>query len=514
MKKSFTAGTMIIICAGLVIKVIGFATRVFISNTVGAKGLGLYQLFYPFYSLVVLTMTSGITVAQSRLISEAVAKEQQGEIKKITEGSFLLTFLFSSMVGIILFIFSNGIALYIFGDERLILTIKVFSVFIPLISLGGVLKGYFYGLGSISPTAISSIVEQVVRIMVVLAFASIGLRHGLAYACMILVVALIAGEILNFIYLFISYRIQKTKIVGNDRENQKKYSIKMIKRIGKITLPVSVNRFAMSALTSLEMILIKNALLHSGSDYAYSLEEFGRLSGMVMPMILFPMVFTNAIATTLVPAIAESQALNDFKKRNTRISKALLFSIGSGIVFTSLFLAFPNEIGWGVYRSMRSGEMIYLMAFACTFIYLQQTLIGILNGLEKQGVLLGNTIAGFVIRIGSIFLLIPVFGMEGYIYGYILGSMLMSTLSFVYLKKQIRLNLSFGKWFFRPAIIGGMLLFFSESIMNFCKFLFGESRISMFVGCALLVGLGYVLLVLFKVIELGGLKLNTIYRKN
>jgi stage V sporulation protein B len=510
LKKSFTAGTMIIICAGLVIKVIGFVARVFISNTVGAKGLGLYQLFYPFYSLVVLTMTSGITVAQSRLVSEAVAKDRQLEIKKITDGSFFMTLLISTVVGVGLFIFAQGIALHIFGDERLILSIKVFSVSIPLISLGGVYKGYFYGLGNISPTAISSIVEQVVRISVVLGFARLGLRYGLAYACMILVIALIAGEIFNVIYLWSTFKMKDSKAMESDRDTRGKYSFNHLKRIFRISFPVSVNRFAMSALTSIEMILIKNALLHSGSDYAYSLEEFGRLSGMVMPMILFPMVFTNAIATTLVPAIAEAQALNDLQKRNARISKALLFSIGSGVVFTSLFLAYPAEIGWGVYRSMRSGEMIYLMAFACTFVYVQQTLIGILNGLEKQGVLFGNTLAGFVIRIGSIFLLTPVFGMEGYIYGYILGSMVMSILSFVYLKKEIRLTLRFGKWFFRPLIIGGILLFFADSMMNVCKLIVGENRVSMFLGCASLVGLGYGLLILFRIIELGGLQIKKV----
>lgn len=498
MKKSFTVSTIIIIVAGLIIKIIGFLTRVFISNTVGAKGLGLYQLFYPFYSLVVLTLTSGITVSQSRLISEQVAKKKTHGIKLITNSSFLISFFSASLVGILLFLLSENIAINIFGDQRLILSLKVFSLFIPLISLGGVLKGYFYGIGNITPTAVSSILEQVIRITVVLAFASYALQFGLAYACLVLAIALIAGEIFNLLLLFIYY-VKETKTISPPKT--KLFNFKKMKNIINISIPVSANRFVMSALTSIEVILIKNALLQSGNDYIQSLEEFGRLTGMVMPMILFPMVFTNAISTTLVPAISESQTLGDTKKRNNRISKALLFSIVSGVIFTAVFLSYPSEIGWGVYRSVRSGELIYTMSICCIFVYLQQTLIGILNGLEKQSILLCNTLAGVAVRIGGIFILVPIYGIEGYIYGYIASSILVSLLSFFYLKKTISLIISFSKWILKPLILGGILLLFSSIFINITKLVFSDPRLIVFVICGMLVSLGYFLMFFFKILE-------------
>ena len=443
LKKSLTAGTLIIICAGLIIKSIGFATRLIVSNTIGAEGLGLYQLFFPFYSLVILTITSGVTIAETSLISAEYTIKRYQNVKKITTVSFCLTVVISLVLGVIIYFIADIISINIFKDDRLILSIKYFAPFIPLISIAAVLRGYFYGVGNLGPTGIAGIVEQMARITVILGGATFALQFGLEYACLILVLGLVAGEFANLLVLFMHYVFKREKETNIGKTIG---TVQIFKEIIKIGAPASLNRLFMSLLGAGEMILIKNALINYGIEYNYSLEEFGRLTGMAMPLLFFPMVLTNAMATTMVPAISEAVALKDIKKCRMRISKALLFSIVSGMVFTAVFLSYPNDIGRAVYKSERVGDMIYLLAFSCAFIYLQQTLTGILNGLARQGVLLINTFLGFVIRYGAIFLLIPVLGIKGYIYGFILGSIIVCVFNFSFLSKSHGVRIILGKW--------------------------------------------------------------------
>lgn len=499
MKQSLTAGTLMILCAGLIIKTIGFMTRLFISNTVGAEGMGLYQLFFPFYSLVILTLTSGISIAQTAMISRESTKQEWQNVRKITAVSMILSLGISFIVAVGIYGGASNIGMYLFKDERLTLSLKLFAPFIPIIALGAVIRAYFYGTSRLGSTGISGIVEQIVRIMVIVGLASSAINFGLEYACLILVLGLVAGETANMAVLTGVYLFRRDpKNTGANTMPR----AKMLREILHVTLPVSINRFLTSALGAMEVIWIKNALIHTGFEYNYSLEEFGRLTGMVMPLIYFPMVFSNAIATSMVPAIAQALAVEDLRRCRHRISKALLFSVVSGVVFTSVFLAYATQIGRLLYHSERCGEMIFGMAFACTFLYLQQTLTGILNGLSKQGVLLGNTLVGFILRFGSIVFLIPVWGMQGYIVGFVLSSAVICFFNLAFLKKALGMTFEVGRWMFRPMLIGGGLLFSAETVEKGMQWLLGNQTLGIAGAIAMLVGGGYFFMFLWRVLDI------------
>lgn len=513
MKSSYRFSTMIIVLSGLFVKAVGFVARIFISNIVGPSGLGLYQLFLPFYSMVILTLTSGISVAQSKLLSETMTRGKYHEIETVNQASFLASLSMSALAAVLIYLYAHPIGKHFFGDERLILSIQVFSFAIPVIALGGFVKGYFYGTGNVTPTAVGSILEQMVRIGFVFLFARYALSYGLGMACLVLVLGMILGEVGNSIFLFKVFSNGLNKSRKRKKQNRlfkgmftrSEQRKRMMHVVFKMSLPVTLNRFITSLLTLVELILIKNALMRYGTDQAFSFEEFGRLSGMVMPLILFPMVFTNAISTTLVPAIAESQAKSDRTRMNERISKALLFSIASGVIFTALFMAYPKEIGWTLYTSYRSGEMISVMSIVCIFLYVQSTLSGILNGLEKQGSLLELTLLGVIIRLAAIFFLVPRWGIDGYMFGFIFSSALVCVLTFVFLQKKIVLSLQFGKWFVRPTVVFLVLLLFSNIIQAFSNKIWENEKIATVFACMVLVSLGYLLLFLFRILNIDDL---------
>jgi len=97
-------------------------------------------------------------------------------------------------------------------------------------------------------------------------------------------------------------------------------------------------------------------------------------------------------------------------------------TLGSYYDAKAIFMLFPDTIGDLIYRKENIGHILYLLSFTGIFIYLQQTLLGIMNGLGKQGILLRNSIVGYVIRILFVIYFVPSYGIAGYIAGMVVSS--------------------------------------------------------------------------------------------
>jgi stage V sporulation protein B len=305
------------------------------------------------------------------------------------------------------------------------------------------------------------------------------------------------------------------------REAQEKYgddafTAKMgaegIKELLKAAVPVSANRLVMSALAAAEFIMIPVMLASGGLDEKSSMEVFGRLTGMALPLIMFPSIVTNSIATTLVPAISESVALKKYKALNYQISKSIQITFIVGIIFSSIFFCFPNEIGALLYRREKIGDLLFMLSFSCVFIYLQQTLTGVLNGLGKQGVLLRNTIIGSVLRIAVVCVLIPVFGIRIYILGLSVSLILTECLNLMTINRITGLVFDLRGWILKPGLVGVITVLSARYVYHFLKlFRFGTAvttflavGVNMLISVSLMVITGVISLVEIK--SLAGLK--------
>jgi stage V sporulation protein B len=187
-----------------------------------------------------------------------------------------------------------------------------------------------------------------------------------------------------------------------------------MRKVLGIAIPVSANRFVTNLMGTIETVMIPGRLQAGGLSVRDSMAAFGRFSGMSMPLISFPAILTSALSTTLVPAIAEAVARGDLRRVNHRIDKSIRYTMAIGILFSAFFLAFPHTIGELAYRGENVGGSLQMLAFCCIFMYLSQTLHGILNGLGRQNILFRNSLAGYAIRILTVWFLVPLRGMEAY----------------------------------------------------------------------------------------------------
>jgi stage V sporulation protein B len=188
---------------------------------------------------------------------------------------------------------------------------------------------------------------------------------------------------------------------------------------------------------------------------------------MALPLIFFPSLVTSSLSTTLVPAISEAVSLKNFRSVNYRISKSIQITFVLGFIFTAVFLSFPDQIGSLIYRKERIGDLLYLLSFTCVLAYLSQILTGVMNGLGKQGVSLGNSIIGSIIRIGFVYFAVPRYGISSYVLGFVISFALMCLLNLVTVVNTTGLAIDFREWILKPGGVCIVMLFSSKYIYHF-----------------------------------------------
>lgn len=480
--KSFVGSAIILIIAGFIARLIGFVYRIYLSNLIGAEGMGLYQLVVPVYTAIVLTVTSGISIAVSKMVAEQKARSNDTNPGRITACALLLVTAAGTLVSLIIFFNTGLISTKLLGDSRTYMALILIAPCIPAVVAASALKGYFYGMQQVMPTALSQVAEQAVKIAFILVIGAIS-GKGAEYACAIATLSAALGEIANLIVLAIVYAVKRK--ARNFRKGQKHLSIlekRYLKKAGKImrkreilssilkiSVPVSVNRLTISVLSAAEFIMIPAMLVSGGLDYKSSMEVYGRLAGMALPLIMFPSIVTSSLATTLVPAISESISLKNHKAVNYRISKSIQTTVILGMIFTAILISYPDEIGSLVYRRERIGDLLYMLSFSCVFIYLHQTLTGVMNGLGKQSALLRDTVIGSILRIAFLYFLVPVYGIRSYVTGLTISYILTSILNLIEINKITGLLIDLREWLIKPGLIAASMVFLGKYIFYFFK---------------------------------------------
>jgi stage V sporulation protein B len=502
-KKSFISGALILMLSGLVVRIMGFVYRIYLSNLIGAEGMGLFQLIFPLYSLVILTLTAGISISVSKMVAEELAKNHYANLRRIMVCGLQIVMGASVVVSLFCYVYVDFIANSILKDWRTYFSLVLLIPCIPIIAAASALKGYFYGIQEMVPTAISQIVEQAVKIGLVMLTAGWFLNVGLEYACGIAAFGIAAGEMANLAVLYLAYCIRKKKADRNLTKNGLLRKRVIYKDIIWSAIPISFNRFVISSLGAIETILIPARLMAGGMNHEQGIAEFGKLAGMAMPLIFFPTVITSALATALVPAISEAMSIKNFKTANYRISKSMQMAFALGIAFTVIFVCYPNQIGDAIYKKDKVGSMLYLLSFTCIFLYLQQILIGILNGLGKQMASLCSSLTGSVIRIGFVYFCVPLAGVKGYVWGIIMSSVIVCVWNICIIKKETSLQMNFQNWILKPIVVGVIMVACSKYIYSFFTVFHAGGVLTIFLTLTVNIAMMVELMVIVGVIDKG-----------
>lgn len=431
-KQSIIKGTLILTIGGLISRILGFINRIYLSNLIGAEGMGLYQLVFPIYMICYTICCSGLFTAISRLTAEENAKGSKANVKKMLIVATSISMTLALALTALLFIFSKFVSIYMIHEPRIENCLRIIALSIPFTALASSIKGYFYGINKPTLPAVSQIVEQIVRITFIFLMSATFLNKGLSYACTIAVIGMVLGEISSCLLVSVFYHNNAKKVLLKKASCTYRY---FYKKIRNIALPLTTNRLVTTALSSFETILIPSQLRAFGYTHSYAMSIFGTLTGMALPLIFFPTVVTTSASLVLLPAVSEAHAKKQKTTIKTIVSKTIKFSLLIGIVFAFFFFAFGNNVGTIVYGESYVGTLLVSLSLLCPFLYLQTTLGSLLNGIDKHMITFRNSIIGLAMRIAFIYLFVPTYGIQGYLIGLIVSLVVVGVLDIYYLVK-------------------------------------------------------------------------------
>lgn len=414
-KHTILKGAFILTLTGFATRFMGFFYRIFLSHTFGEEGVGLYQLVFPVYALCFSLTCAGIETALSRCVARKTAAGQRRASLDLLYTGLLLTLAASCCATLFLQNFAGWIADAFLREPRCSHLLVILSYAFPFAAIHSCIVGYYLGLKSTRIPASSQLIEQTVRILSVYLLYQLGLQNGVSFGISVAVAGLAAGELASSAFCM------KAILKETPREKRKlprffplfQYARELL----TFSLPLTANRVLLNILQSVEAISIPLRLQLYGMSTKEALSTYGVLTGMALPCVLFPSAITNSLSTMLLPTVAEIQAADNRRALSGIIKKSVYACVFMGSLCCVTLLCFGKWLGNLLFGSTLAGDFILTLSWICPFLYANNTLISILNGIGKTTLSFLINASSLILRIGSVFLLIPVFGIQGYLWG-------------------------------------------------------------------------------------------------
>lgn len=417
------AGTMLLTLAGVLSRVIGFFYRIFLSQKIGAEGMGIYQLTVPIYVLTISLTSSAIQTAISRFVAQAAVASRPGSRTSggCNESCYLgagliLSLSLSFICTYLLYQFAEPVAVHFLEEPRCASLLQVIALSIPFGAVHSCINGYFYGLKKTFVPAASQLLEQAVRVASVWLFFEISMEKYHAISLNLVVWGLVAGEAAAMLFSMSFVRLKKSR--GSKWQ--------AVQQIFFLSLPLTANRVMVNLLQSMEAVMLPGQLKLYGYSSSEALSVYGILTGMALPMVLFPSVLTNSVSVMLLPLIAEAQEKQERRYIINAVRKTCFYSLLLGFLCTAFFLICGKWIGSVLFSNELAGTFIVILGWICPFLYLSTTLHSILNGLGKTTSTFFLNILGLSIRIAFVLFIIPLAGIKGYLWGTLLSQICMA----------------------------------------------------------------------------------------
>lgn len=411
-KQSFIHGTIILLVAGIINRILGFVPRMTLPRVIGAEGVGLYQMGYPMLNILITIITGGLPLAIAKLVSEAESAGDEQAIRRILRVSLVFVILTGVSFSAIGFWAAPLMGKYLLTDSRVIPTIMAMSPVITIVGVSSVFRGYYQGRQNMIPTATSQIMETIVRIFGMLVLSAMLLPYGIEWAAAGAMLGVCIGELSGLTVLLLQYRSyrsvngRKEPLLGRSRSRQVAGAhVSTFRRLMRISIPVTASRIVGSGSYFLESIITVHSLAAAGVATALATSQYGALQGMIIPIVLLPGVLTYSLSVSLVPSLSEAAQRNDIKTIHKRLHQSMRLALVAGAPFAVIMYLLADPLTAYLYADDSVGSLLKIMAPAALFLYFQSPLQAALQALDHPGQALLNSFVGACVKLSLIVLL-------------------------------------------------------------------------------------------------------------
>ncbi len=458
-KNQILKGTTALTIAALIMKILSAFYRIPYQNITGDVGFYVYQQVYPFYAVVIAMSTYGYPVVISKLIAE---REDDSAIFKILRTSFLFVGLLSIILSASLYFGANNLA-NIMGDIHvapLLRTISIAFLFLPYLT---VIRGYYQGLQNMMPTAISQVVEQSVRVMLILFLAQflVGAGHSMYEVGMGAIVASTVGSFVALIFLM--------GRMGKDI-SIRKFWVKSSISTKKIIRTLFISGFFI-CVTSMMLVLIpfvdSFSLLSLLVGNGVELESAKALKGVYdrgQPLIQLGTVVATSFSLALVPLLSEAKKHGE--DIGGKISVVLRVALFVGTGATLGLLCLMNPINQMLFTTTSGTIELMILSVSIIGSSLAMTLAAILQGIGKESKPVIALCVGVCIKWLLNSLLVPHYSLKGAAVATVFAYFVISVLQWWEIRKlSSERSISFRSLILASVVMISILFIYMEITM-------------------------------------------------
>lgn len=437
-RNSIIYGTFILTAVSFLCRAIGFFYRIYISQTFGEEGMGIFQLTAPVMSVAYSLCCAGFQTAISRYVA-ARTDDSRTCVKFLITG-LSITGMLSVFFSLLIYECSNFLATNIILEPRTAPLLRLLALSFPFSSVHCCLNGYYYGKKKAGIPALLQLTEQITRVGGVYLLCQFYFKKQtlppLAVSAAGTAIAEFGSAILSLCFILPYFTNNQSKLAKSVFQKARTQSYrKTASLLLTMAVPLSISRIIVNLLQSVENIYIPEMLRLYGYTTEESLALFGVLTGMALTVILLPCSFVNSMAVLLLPKISEAQSRNRNKEISLVIKRCIIFCCILGSICTAVFFFGGRLAGNLLFHSKTAGEYIVSLSFICPFLYITASLGSVLHGLGKTYTTLFINIGTLLIRIASVFFLVSRIGIPGYILGLLAGQCFSSICCIISLRK-------------------------------------------------------------------------------
>lgn len=456
--KSLFKTVALITFFSVITRVVGFLFRIYLSRTVGAEALGMYQVAFSIFMVLLTIISSGLPLVISRMNSSFMINSDKKKEGSLVSTALLYALSLAVILCIIVLVFRNVFA-YFFTDERCLQILIIMLPSLVFSAVYSVFRGAMWGRDNYFALCSSELYEQIVRILIcviLLSGAGTAIEKAFDVAWSLNVACLFSMLFVVLLYFYYGSKLSKP---------QKQ----IFKPLLKQSSPITGIRVAGSFIQPLVALILPAKLIELGYTSAQALSLYGIAVGMTLPLLFVPTTLIGSLSTALIPDMSKALAQNDKAHIENRIQSSILFSLIISSLFIPLYLGMGELAGVFLYDNVMSGTLLQEASFVLLPLALTNITSSLLNSLGYEVKSFKNFICGTVVMFLAIYFLPQLVGINAFIWGMGASYLVTGLLNLIMLKKKTGIKLKLGKTVVLLLLIilpCGAITAFTVSIAN------------------------------------------------
>ena len=517
-KKSgggFIKQAAILAAASLLVRFLGFVYRLPLTNMIGDQGNAIYAGGYYIYTFLLILSSAGLPAAISKLVSERIALKQYRNAHRVFHAALIISTSLGIFFALLLFFTAEKMAALVQSPDSYyaILTLCPTLVIVAIMS---VFRGYFQGMHTMVPTAISQIIEQVFNaffsVYLAWVFLSISIPEGMTKNIPLAAaggtMGTGIGALAGLIVVIFAYCLIRKYLLWRAKRCKQPYEESKRELIGKVlqtAWPIIAGTAVFSITNLIDMTMVMRILVNTGFTQNEAEVLYGQLSGKFVTLTTLPVTISTAIATAALPSIAASVKLRE--KKQVRRKMALTYRV-------SMIISVPAAVGISalgpqilamLFPSASDGGMLLTVGgISIIFLALCQTSTGILQGIGHIKVPVVGAILGAITKVilNALLIRIPAINVLGAVLSTTGCYLVAGVFDVIMLSRLTGTKFDFMGSFLKPVI--GSIAMAAGTIASYQMFftLIGSNTIATLLAiCVAIAIYGLVMLLIRGIVE-------------